>query len=90
MNETRSIWAVVADNREEAELLKLRSNLIIKISDHIKSLNVNLIEVSMLYNIKEKHLNNLMSEKLHAFSLTKLIRIMLQLGMVVKIETYYA
>ena len=57
MNETRSIWAVVADNREEAELLKLRSNLIIKISDHIKSLNVNLIEVSMLYNIKEKRLN---------------------------------
>ena len=86
MNEVRSIWAAVSDNREEAELLKLRSNLMIKISDYLKCLNVSLFEVSSMYNIKEKHLNNLMTGKLHKFTLTKLIKIMLQLGMNVQIK----
>lgn len=82
----KSVWDDLADTPAEAKDLKLRSGLMITLSEHIKARGWSEDEAARELGVTPARLNELMRGKLDRFDLSELIAIADAAGLNVEIQ----
>lgn len=81
-----SIWDAISDTPQEAENMKLRSALIIALSEHIRELNLPQREVAKRLGLTQPRMSDLLTNKITKFSLDALVAIAAQAGLHVELK----
>ncbi len=81
-----SIWDAISDTPQEAENMKLRSALIIALSEHIRQLNLPQREVAKKFGLTQPRMSDLLTNKITKFSLDALVEIAAQAGLHVELR----
>lgn len=81
-----SVWSALEDNPVRAENLKLRSKLMMAISEHIKQQNLKQKEIAEILHITQPRVSSLLQGKINDFRLDSLIDMAHCLGLHISIE----
>ncbi|MBF0356395.1 MAG: XRE family transcriptional regulator [Alphaproteobacteria bacterium] len=81
-----SVWDAVADTPEEAANLRLRADLIVKITAQVKKKGWTQAEAAKHCGITQPRLNDLLRGRISRFSLDALVNIASALGLRVHVE----
>lgn len=81
-----SVWDAISDSPEEAENMKLRSQLMMKISEHVKARELDSKAIQKLLGLTQPRVSYLMTGKLDKFSLDALVQMAARAGLHVRIE----
>lgn len=91
MNQTYdSVWDALSDSPEESENLKLRSELMIQITQHVQRLNLAPKEVRLLLGLTQPRVSYLMHGRIDKFSLDMLVSIATRAGLLVGLKVKVA
>ncbi|MFY1053587.1 helix-turn-helix domain-containing protein [Ectopseudomonas khazarica] len=71
-----NVWDALLDTPEEAVNMQLRSKLMMECEELVKSWNVTQKEAAKRLQITQPRLNDLLSGKLHKFSLDALVNLL--------------
>jgi predicted XRE-type DNA-binding protein len=73
MNEQfESVWDAIEDTPAEAEKMKLRSQLMMQLTRHIKESRLNQTEAARLFGVTQPRISDLMRGKINLFSIDSL------------------
>ena len=75
-----SVWDALEDSREKAENMKLRSELVIQIRQHVEALGLSQQNAARQLGITQPRLSDLMRGRIDKFSLDKLVNILARAG----------
>lgn len=81
-----SVWDAIADSPEEAENLRLRADLMDRISALIQTNGWTQIEAADRCGVSQPRINDLLRDRISRFSLDALVNIAAALGQKVQIE----
>jgi len=81
-----SVWEALEDDPVRVENLKLRSELIIKISEKIKSQGLTQAQTAKVLRITQPRVSALLKGKINEFRLDSLVDIAHRLGLQVSIQ----
>ena len=81
-----SVWDAIADTHEEAEIMKLRSALMMKLERHIDRTGLSPDRAASLLGITEPQVSDLLCGRLSQFNLEELIKIAAAAGWQVEIR----
>jgi predicted XRE-type DNA-binding protein len=81
-----SVWDAIADSPEEAENLRLRADLMDRISALIQANGWTQIEAADRCGVSQPRINDLLRDRISRFSLDALVNIAAALGQKVQIE----
>ncbi|MBC8553533.1 MAG: XRE family transcriptional regulator [Candidatus Brocadiales bacterium] len=81
-----SVWDALEENPVRAENLKLRSKLMIAISEHIKQQNLKQKEIAEILHITQPRVSSLLQGKINNFRLDSLIDMAHRLGLRISME----
>lgn len=86
MERFENVWDALEDNPVKAENMKLRSTLIMAISERIATEGLNQTQAAKRLNITQPRVNALINGKIEEFRLDMLVNLAHQLGLHVSIE----
>jgi predicted XRE-type DNA-binding protein len=68
-----SVWDAIEDTPAQAENMKLRSALMMAISEHVKAAGLNQTQAANLFAVTQPRISDLMRGKINLFSLDMLV-----------------
>jgi predicted XRE-type DNA-binding protein len=89
MTKTRSfanVWDAIEDSPEDAATMTMRSNIMIAITDTVRSWNTTQAQAARRLGITQPRLNDLLHGKINKFSLDALMTLATRAGLKVKID----
>ena len=89
MRKTRTfanVWNALEDTPEDATTMTMRSNVMIAITDKVRSWNTTQAQAARRLGITQPRLNNLLHGKINKFSLDTLMTLATRAGLKVKID----
>jgi len=81
-----SVWDALEDTPAEAENMKLRSSLVIAISEAVSAWHVTQIEAAHRLSVTQPRLNDLLRGRVRKFSLDALVALAARAGLTVNLE----
>jgi predicted XRE-type DNA-binding protein len=81
-----SVWDAVEDTPTEAENMKLRSRLMIAISEAVSAWHVTQMEAARRLGVTQPRLNDLLRGRVSKFSLGALVALAARAGLAVHLE----
>ena len=89
MRKTRTfanVWDALEDSTEDAATMTMRSNVMIAITDQVRSWNTTQARAARRLGITQPRLNDLLHGKINKFSLDTLMTLATRAGLKVKID----
>lgn len=84
------VWDAIEDKPEEALNMKLRSQLLMKLSEQVRSWNLSQKEAAKRLGITQPRLNKILKGKINDFSLDALVSLVSSAHLALKVEIYDA
>jgi predicted XRE-type DNA-binding protein len=81
-----NIWDAIEDSSEDAATMTMRSNVMIAITDQVRSWKATQAQAARRLGITQPRLNDLLNGKINKFSLDALMTLATRAGMRVKID----
>lgn len=81
-----SVWDAIEDTREEAENMKLRSQLMISLKDHIVRNGMSQVQAAKLFRVTQPRVSDLMRGKIDVFSLDTLVNMATAAGLHIELR----
>jgi predicted XRE-type DNA-binding protein len=81
-----NVWDALSDSPEEAATLKIRSDVMIAITDQVHGWNATQARAASRLGITQPRLNDLLQGKINKFSLDALLTLAARAGLKVKIN----
>src|SRR5205807_3513482 len=85
-----SVWDALEDTPAEAENMKLRSNLMIEISEAVSAWQVTQTDAARRLGVTQPRLNDLLRDRVGKFSLDALVAIAARARLAVHLEITFA
>lgn len=82
-----SVWDALEDTPQEAENMKIRSSLMMAISDHLEKSDGTQAAKAKKLGITQPRLNDLLKGRINKFSLDALVSIAFNAGLKVSVHT---
>lgn len=76
-----SVWDAISSTPEEAENMKVRSQLVMVINELIARRGLNSVEAARLLGVSQPRISELAKGKIHLFSIDKLVTMLACAGM---------
>lgn len=83
-----SVWDALVDTPEEAENLKVRSQLMMAITDSVESWGVSQTEAARRLHVTQPRVNDLLKGKIDKFSLDALVNLLAGANLQLKISVH--
>jgi predicted XRE-type DNA-binding protein len=83
-----SVWDAIEDTPEQAENMKLRSNLMIALKQYIASAGLSQAQVAKRFCVTQPRVSDLMCGKINLFSLDALVNMVVAAGMCVEMRVH--
>ena len=71
----QSVWEAIEDTPEQAENMKLRSSLMMILSEHITTEQLSQAQAARLFGVTQPRISDLMRGKINLFNLDSLVNI---------------
>jgi predicted XRE-type DNA-binding protein len=81
-----SVWDALEDSPEQAAAMRRRSELMIRLSDHVEAWGCTQAEAAARLGVTRPRLNDLLRGRIHRFNLEALIVLAERAGLDVRIE----
>jgi len=81
-----SVWDAIEDTPAQAENMKLRSALMMAISEHIKVADLNQTQAANLFAVTQPRISDLMRGKINLFSLDMLVGMLSAAGIGIEMK----
>ena len=81
-----SVWDAIEDTPAEAENMKLRSELMIALDQHITKNKISQAAAAKLFGVTQPRISDLLRGKINLFSLDALINMAVAAGLKVKLK----
>lgn len=86
MQRFTSVWDAIEDSAGDAESMKLRSSLMIALSQHVELLGLTQAKAAALMGVTQPRISDLVRGKIHAFSIEALVDMAAAAGLQVKLK----
>ena len=88
MSKTRfaSVWDAIEDTREAADDLRARAELMIAVSDYIRTYKLTQAKAAKQFGVTQPRISDLMRGKVNLFSIDKLIAMLTRIGARVQVK----
>ncbi|MBE7565606.1 helix-turn-helix domain-containing protein [Acidithiobacillus sp. HP-11] len=88
MSEERfaSVWDAIEDTREEAENMKLRSQLMMSLKGHIALTGMSQAQAAQLFGVTQPRVSDLVRGKIDLFSLDMLVNMATAAGLHIELR----
>lgn len=88
MSEERfaSVWDAIEDTREAAENMKLRSQLMMSLKDHIARTGMSQAQAAQLFGVTQPRVSDLVRGKIDLFSLDMLVNMATAAGLHIELR----
>ena len=86
MNRFDNIWDAIEDTSESAENMKLRSELMMALSEHLERSRLNTAQAARVFGVTQPRIADLMHGKITLFSLDSLVSMATAAGLHVEIH----
>ena len=83
-----SVWDAIEDTPAQAENMKLRSSLMMAISEHMKSNGLSQTQAAKLFGVTQPRISDLMRGKINLFSIDTLIAMLSSAGLQVEMKIH--
>ena len=87
-NHFKSVWDAIDDTTEEAENMKLRSVLMMALSDHISRNELSQSQAASLFGVTQPRISDLKRGKINLFSLDSLVNMAVTAGLRVELKVH--
>jgi len=81
-----SVWDAISDTPAEAENMKLRSSLMIALSEHIRSEGLTQAQAARLLGVSQPRVSDLIRGKIDLFSIDTLVNMLSAAGLHVEVQ----
>jgi len=81
-----NVWDAIEDTPEEAENMKLRSNLMLALKDHISRTGLSQSQAAKLFGVTQPRISDLMRGKINLFGLDALVNMAAAAGLHVEMH----
>jgi predicted XRE-type DNA-binding protein len=81
-----SVWDAIEDTPAQAENMKLRSSLMMAISERVKAAGLNQTQAAHLFAVTQPRMSDLMRGKINLFSLDMLVGMLSAAGIRIEIK----
>ena len=81
-----SVWDAISDSPAEAENMKLRSSLMIALSEHIKRQGLTQAQAARLLGVSQPRVSDLNRGKIDLFSIDTLVNMLAAAGLRVEVQ----
>ncbi len=81
-----SVWDAIEDTPEQAENMKLRSELMIALKAHLTRRGLSQAEIAKLFGVTQPRVSDLMRGKINLFALDALVNMAVAAGLRVKMS----
>jgi len=85
-NKFDNIWEAIEDTPAEAENMKLRSTLMMALSEHIVSMGMSQADAAKRFGVTQPRISDLMRGKIDRFGLDALVNMAASAGLHIKIQ----
>ena len=86
MQAYNDVWDALSDTPEEAENMKIRSNLMMTIGDHLEKFDGTQVAKAKKLGITQPRLNDLLKGRISKFSLDALVTIAVNTGLEISVH----
>ncbi len=80
MDAYSNVWDALFDDKEKAENLRIRSSLMIEITQYIKQNNLTQKQAAQKFDVSQPRLSNLVNGKIDMFTIDTLVNILTKTG----------
>jgi len=87
-NHFESVWDAIEDTPEQAENMKLRSVLMMAISEHIQRNGISQSQAASLFGVTQPRISDLKRGKINLFSLDSLVNMAVAAGLRLEIKIH--
>lgn len=81
-----SVWDAIEDTQEEAENMKLRSQLIIQLKNHITRSGLSQGDAAKIFGVTQPRISDLMRGKINLFAIDALVNMAAAAGLRVEMH----
>ena len=81
-----SVWDAIEDTPEEAENMKVRSQLLIALKEHITRADLSQAQTAKLFGITQPRVSDLMRGKINLFGIDALVNMVAAAGLHVELR----
>lgn len=81
-----NVWDAIADSPAEAEHLKLRSELMARLSKHIEKMGWTQKEAAKFFAVTQPRISDLQRGRISVFSIDMLVKMLASAGLQVRME----
>ncbi|HKK90292.1 MAG TPA: helix-turn-helix domain-containing protein [Desulfobacteraceae bacterium] len=81
-----SVWDAIEDTPEEAENMKVRSQLLIALKEHITRADLSQAQAAKLFGITQPRVSDLMRGKINLFGIDALVNMVAAAGLHVELR----
>ncbi len=81
-----SVWDAIEDTPEQAANMKLRSQLMIALKDHITRASMSQSQAAELFGVTQPRISDLMRGKIHLFALDALVNMAAAAGLRIELR----
>lgn len=81
-----SVWDAIEDTPEEAENMKIRSQLMLQLKDHITRSGLSQSAAAKLYGVTQPRVSDLMRGKINLFAIDALVNMAAAAGLQVQLQ----
>lgn len=85
-NRFASVWDAIEDTREEAENMKVRSQLMMQLKNHITKSGLNQGDAAKVFGITQPRVSDLMRGKINLFGIDALVNMAAKAGLRVELK----
>lgn len=88
MNSNRfaSVWDAIEDTPEEAENMRIRSQLMVQLKSHITKTGMTQADAAKMFGITQPRVSDLMRGKINLFGIDALVNMAAKAGMHVELQ----
>jgi len=87
-NHFKSVWDAIEDTPEEAENMKLRSVLMMALSDHMSRNELSQSQAASLFGVTQPRISDLKRGKINLFNLDSLVNMAVTAGLRVELKVH--
>jgi len=85
-NNFESVWDAIEDTPEQAENMKLRSVLMMALSEHIRRNELSQSQAASLFGVTQPRISDLKRGKINLFSLDSLVNMAVTAGLRIELK----
>ena len=86
LKEFDSVWDAIEDTPEAAELMKLRSGMMMQITQYIQANKLTQAEAAKRFGVTQPRISDLMRGKINLFGLDTLVQMAIRAGLKVEFK----